>query len=174
MLFRFTILYSHGVDRSFDALNITHPEQVQHVHEAYIHAGANVIQTNTYGANYIKLARYGLEEKVKKINQAGVRIAKAASNGNAYVLGNIGGIHGGQNFIELEEIKRSFREQLYCLLLEGVDGLILETYYNLEELHTVLQIAREETDIPIITNVSMHETGVLENGIALHVALKEL
>lgn len=169
-----TILYSHGVDRSFEELNITHPEQIQHVHEAYIHAGANVIQTNTYGANYIKLARYGLEEKVKKINQAGVRIAKAASNGNAYVLGNIGGIHGGRNFIELEEIKRSFREQLYCLLLEGVDGLILETYYNLEELHTVLQIAREETDLPIITNVSMHEPGVLENGITLSDALIQL
>src|SRR5690625_1838697 len=169
-----TILYSHGVDRSFDALNITHPEQVQHVHEAYIHAGANVIQTNTYGANYIKLARYGLEEKVKKINQSAVQIAKKASQNNAYVLGNIGGIHGGQSFIELEEIKRSFREQLYCLLLEGVDGLILETYYSLTELKTVLDIAREETDLPIITNVSMHESGVLENGVPLPDALREL
>jgi len=169
-----TILYSHGVDRSFEELNITHPDQIKHVHEAYIHAGANVIQTNTYGANYIKLARYGLEEKVKKINQTAVRIAKEASNGEAYVIGNIGGIHGAQNFIELEEIKRSFREQLYCLLLEGVDGLILETYYSLEELRTVLQIAREETDLPIITNVSMHEPGVLENGVALPDALTQL
>lgn len=169
-----TILYSHGVDRSFEELNMTHPEQIQHVHEAYIHAGANVIQTNTYGANYIKLARYGLEEKVKKINQTAVQIAKAASKGSAYVLGNIGGIHGGQNFIELDEIRRSFREQLYCLLLEGVDGLILETYYSLEELTTVLEIAREETDIPIIANVSMHEPGVLENGVALQDALSQL
>src|SRR5690625_2649846 len=139
-----SILYSHGVDRSFDELNLTHPEQIQHVHEAYIHAGANVIQTNTYGANYIKLARYGLEEKVKEINQTAVKIAKEASQNNAYVLGNIGGIHGGQNVIEPEEIKRSFREQLYCLLLEGVDGLILETYYDLDELTTVLEIARKE------------------------------
>lgn len=169
-----TILYSHGVDRSFEELNMTHPEQIQHVHEAYIHAGANVIQTNTYGANYIKLARYGLEEQVKKINQKAVRIARAASDGNAYVLGNIGGIHGSQNVIEPEEIKRSFREQLYCLLLEGVDGLILETYYDLEELTTVLEIAREETDIPIITNVSMHEPGVLENGVLLKDALAQL
>src|SRR5690625_84696 len=169
-----TILYSHGVDRRFEELNMTHPEQIQHVHEAYIHAGANVIQTNTYGANYIKLARYGLEEQVKKINQKAVRIARAASDGNAYVLGNIGGIHGSQNVIEPEEIKRSFREQLYCLLLEGVDGLILETYYDLEELTTVLEIAREETDIPIITNVSMHEPGVLENGVLLKDALAQL
>src|SRR5699024_4051713 len=127
-----------------------------------------------YGASYIKLSCYGLEEQVKKINQEAVRIAKRASNGNAFVLGSIGGIRGGKNYTELDEIKRSFREQLYCLLLEGVDGLILETYYDLAELKTVLEIAREETDIPIITNVSMHETGVLENGIALPTALKEL
>lgn len=170
-----TILYSHGVDRSFEELNLTHPEQIQNVHEAYINAGANIIQTNTYGANYIKLARYGLEEQVKKINQSAVQIAKKASNGKVHVLGNIGGIHGAQTLIETEEeIKRSFREQLYCLLLEDVDGLILETYYNLDELKTVLQIAREETDLPIITNVSMHEPGVLENGLALTEALKQL
>lgn len=170
-----TILYSHGVDRSFEELNLSHPEQIQNVHEAYINAGADVIQTNTYGANYIKLARYGLEEQVKNINQKAVQIAKKASKGRVHVLGNIGGIHGAQTLLESdEEIKRSFREQLYCLLLEGVDGLILETYYNLDELKTVLQIAREETDLPIITNVSMHEPGVLENGALLFDALKQL
>lgn len=170
-----TILYSHGVDRSFEELNLSHPEQIQNVHEAYINAGADVIQTNTYGANYIKLARYGLEEQVKNINQKAVQIAKKASKRRVHVLGNIGGIHGAQTLLESdEEIKRSFREQLYCLLLEGVDGLILETYYNLDELKTVLQIAREETDLPIVTNVSMHEPGVLENGVTLFDALKQL
>jgi len=170
-----TILYSHGIDQSFEALNLTHPEQIQQVHEAYIHAGSQVIQTNTYGANYIKLARYGLEEQVKAMNQEAVRIAKKASNGNAYILGSIGGIHGGQSHIESEEeIKRSFREQLYCLLLEGVDGIILETYYDFSELKAVLEIARETTHLPIITNVSMHEPGVLENGLLLPDALQEL
>jgi len=170
-----TILYSHGVERSFEELNLTHPEQIQNVHEAYINAGADIIQTNTYGANYIKLARYGLEEQVKKINQKAVQIAKKASNNRVHVLGNIGGIHGAQTLpITDEEIKRSFREQLYCLLLEGVDGLILETYYSLDELKTVLKIAREETDLPIIANVSMHEPGVLENGLSLTDALSEL
>lgn len=170
-----TILYSHGVDRSFEALNITHPEQIQHVHEAYIHAGAEVIQTNTYGANFIKLQRYGLEDKVKEINQKAVQIAKKASQGKAYVLGNIGGIHGGLNYQESkQEIKRNVREQLYCLLLEGVDGLLFETYYDIEELKTVLSIARETTELPIITNVSMHEPGVLENGQPLHEILQQL
>lgn len=170
-----TLLYSYGIDRSFEELNLTHPEEVLHVHRAYLSAGANVIQTNTYGANYIKLSRYGLEDRVKKINSEAVRIAKKATQNDAYVVGTIGGIHGsGLHFGMNEEIKRSFREQLYCLLLEGVDGLLLETYYDLNELETVLKIAREETDIPIITNVSMHEPGVLENGIELSDALERL
>lgn len=170
-----TILYSHGVDQCFEELNLSQPEQIKNVHEAYINAGAKVIQTNTYGANYIKLSRYGLQDYVKKINQAAVRIAKEASQGRAYVLGNIGGIHGGKVMNETkEEIKRSFREQLYSLLFEEIDGLILETYYDLEELKMVLQIAREETDLPIVTNVSMHVPGVLENGVSLAEGLKQL
>lgn len=170
-----TLLYSHGVDLCFEELNLTHPDQVLRIHQAYIEAGADIIQTNTYGANYIKLARHGLEDSVKKINKAAVQIAKKAAGKNTFVLGTIGGIHGSRTSIGTkDEIKRSFREQLYCLLLEGVDGLLLETYYDFDELTTVLKIAREETDIPIITNVSMHEAGVLQNGIELIDALQQL
>lgn len=170
-----SLLYSHGVDRCFEELNLTHPDQLLHIHQAYIEAGADIIQTNTYGANYIKLSRYGLEDQVKKINQAAVRLAKQAAGKDTFVIGTIGGIHGSQTSIGTqEEIKRSFREQLYCLLLEGVDGLLLETYYDFDELTTVLKIAREETDIPIITNVSMQEAGVLQNGMELADALRKL
>ncbi len=170
-----TMLYSLGVDRSFEELNVTHPEQVLRVHQAYIDAGARVIQTNTYGANHIKLSRYGLENQVKKLNTKAVQIAKQVRRDDTFILGAIGGIHGARTSIGTKnEIIRSFREQLYCLLLEGVDGLILETYYDLDELTTVLQIAREETDLPIVTNVSMHEPGILENGIVLSDALSEL
>ncbi|XKI14101.1 bifunctional homocysteine S-methyltransferase/methylenetetrahydrofolate reductase [Sporosarcina sp. ANT_H38] len=170
-----TLLYSHGVDLCFEEMNLTHPDQVLHIHQAYIEAGADIIQTNTYGANYIKLARYGLEDSVKKINKAAVQLAKKAAGKNTFILGTIGGIHGSRTSIGTkEEIKRSFREQLYCLLLEGVDGLLLETYYDFDELTTVLKIAREETDIPIITNVSMHEAGVLQNGLELADALQQL
>ena len=170
-----SMLYSHGVDTSFEALNLTEPEQIQAIHEAYIDAGADVIQTNSYGANYVKLARYGLEEEVNKINTASVRLAKKASKNRAFVLGNIGGIHGANKLLASnEEVKRSFREQLYCLLLEGVNGILLETYYNFDELSSVLKIAREETDLPIITNVTLHEPGVLENGLFLGEAFKEL
>lgn len=171
-----SLLYSYGVDRCFEELNLTNPDEVLRIHQAYIEARADVIQTNTYGANYIKLARYGLEDQVKKINEAAVQIARKAATGkNTFVLGTIGGIHGSQTSIGTkEEIKRSFREQLYCLLLAGVDGLLLETYYDFDELTTVLKIAREATDLPIITNVSMHEAGVLQNGLALAEALEQL
>lgn len=170
-----TLLYSYGVDRCFEELCLTHPDQVLNVHRAYIEAGADVIQTNTYGANYIKLARYGLEEQVKQINEAAVKLAREAAGDKAFVVGTIGGIHGTQSLLgSKEEIKRSFREQLYCLLMEKVDGIMLETYYDLDELIMVLDIAREITDIPIIANVSMHEAGNMENGMPLAKALQEL
>ncbi len=78
---------------------------------------------------------------MKKINSEAVRIAKKAVNKQSFIVGTIGGIHGARYHVEEEELKRSFREQLYCLLLEGVDGLLLETYYDLDELTTVLKIS---------------------------------
>lgn len=174
-----TLLYSYGIDRSFEELNLSHPDDVSGIHRAYIEAGADIIQTNTYGANYIKLSRYGLEDEVKKINQAAIRLAKEAARGTGtYILGTMGGINGSSDtklpLASEEEVKRSFREQLYCFLLEGVDGLLLETFYDVDELKTVLKIVRETTDLPVIANVSMHEPGLLQNGQQLPEVLKEL
>jgi methionine synthase I (cobalamin-dependent)/5,10-methylenetetrahydrofolate reductase len=170
-----TLLYSHGVDRCFEELNLSKPEDILHIHEAYIAAGAEVIQTNTYGANYVKLARYGLEDEVPAINRAAVRLAKQAARNKAYVLGTIGGLRSiNKSAVSIEEVKRTFREQLFVLLNEDVDGLLLETYYDLEELETVLAIARKETDKPIIAHVSLHEVGVLQDGTPLAEALERL
>lgn len=169
-----TLLYSYGIDRCFEELNLSKEDEVKRVHEAYVQAGADIIQTNTYGANYIKLSRYGLEEETKRINTKAVQIAKAAA-GSAYVLGTIGGIRTfNKNAYSIEEIKRSFREQLYILLNEEPDGLLLETYYDIEEAKAVLQIARKETTLPIVMNVSMHEQGVLQDGTPLKDGLTEL
>ncbi|APT49101.1 bifunctional homocysteine S-methyltransferase/methylenetetrahydrofolate reductase [Bacillus safensis] len=169
-----TLLYSYGIDRCFEELNLSKADEVKRVHEAYVQAGADIIQTNTYGANYIKLSRYGLEEETKRINTKAVQIAKAAA-GSAYVLGTIGGIRTfNKNAYSIEEIKRSFREQLYILLNEEPDGLLLETYYDIEEAKAVLQIARKETTLPIVMNVSMHEQGVLQDGTPLKDGLSEL
>jgi len=170
-----TLLYSFGTDCCFEELNLSHPGQIQSIHKAYIDAGADLIQTNTYAANYLKLLRYGLEDSVKEINSAAVRNAKIAAKNKAYVLGTIGGNRGIKpNSVSIEEIKRSFREQLYCLLLEGVDGLLLETFYDLEELETVLAIARKETKLPIVAQVSLQEPGILQNQIPVNEALKRL
>lgn len=170
-----TLLYSYGTDCCFEQLNLTHPDQIESIHKAYIEAGADVIQTNTYSANYIKLQRYGLEEQVKELNSAAVRLAKKAAGSSTYILGTIGGIRGtGPSSLTIEEIKRSFREQLYCLLLEGVDGILLETYYDLEELETVLTIARSQTDIPIIAQISLQEVGILNDRTPINTAIQRL
>ncbi|PJK16664.1 bifunctional homocysteine S-methyltransferase/methylenetetrahydrofolate reductase [Chryseomicrobium excrementi] len=169
-----TLLYSYGVDHCNEELNFSHPEDVLRVHQQYIEAGAEVIQTNTYAANYVKLARYGLQEQVKAINTAAVRLAKQAAGEEVYVLGTIGGLRGIKQDIPLDEIKRSFREQLYIFLMEGVDALLLETYYDFEELETVVQIAKQECELPIIAELSMHEVGVLQNGWTLAEGLSRL
>lgn len=89
-----TLLYAYGADTCYESFNLSHPEDIHAIHRAYIEAGASVIQTNTYSANYIKLAQYGLEEKVKDINKAAVRIAKEAANRDTFILGTVGGIRG--------------------------------------------------------------------------------
>ncbi|WP_110111697.1 bifunctional homocysteine S-methyltransferase/methylenetetrahydrofolate reductase [Bacillus sp. CGMCC 1.16541] len=170
-----TLLYTHGIDSCFEELNLTKSEEIFGIHQAYLQAGANVIQTNTYAANYQKLSRHGLEDSVKDINVAGVKVAKQAVRHNGYVVGTIGGTRSFQkSSTTIEEIKRSFREQLFWLLHEDVDGLLLETYYDFEELKTVLEIARKETDKPIISHVSLHEIGVLQDGTHIGDALSQL
>ncbi|MFT8708106.1 MAG: bifunctional homocysteine S-methyltransferase/methylenetetrahydrofolate reductase [Sporolactobacillus sp.] len=167
-----TLLYSYGIDRCFEELTISHAEEIVHVHEAYIHAGANLIQTNTYGANQLKLARYGLENEVKPFNKAAVALARQAAKDDVYVFGTIGGIRGFQKqSVSLETIEQIFTEQAETLLAESVDGLLLETYYDFDELKRVLQRARKLTQLPIIAHVSMQEPGVLMNGLSLAQAL---
>ncbi|HEU5140699.1 MAG TPA: bifunctional homocysteine S-methyltransferase/methylenetetrahydrofolate reductase [Bacillales bacterium] len=170
-----TLLYANGVDACFEELNLSHPEQVRAVHQAYVNAGAHVIQTNTYAANRLKLARHGLEENVKEMNKEAVRLASEASAGKAYVLGTIGGIRGiKKGTATLEDIEYGFREQLDHLLSESIDGILLETYYDLDELTKVLAIARKSTGLPIIVNVSLHEPGTLQDGTSLTDAFQQL
>lgn len=161
-----TLLYSFGIDTCYEELNLTNPERIIGLHKEYIEAGADLIQTNTFGANYHKLKRYGLEREVAKINREGVRLAKEAAGGQVYVLGTIGGLRSvRKSELSLKEIGSHFKEQLDALLQEEPDGLLLETYYDLEELLYVLAIARKETNLPIVANISLHEVGLLQNGM---------
>ncbi|RFU68294.1 MULTISPECIES: bifunctional homocysteine S-methyltransferase/methylenetetrahydrofolate reductase [unclassified Bacillus (in: firmicutes)] len=170
-----TLLYSNGIGHCYEELNISDPGRIETIHAAYLDAGADILQSNTYGANYYKLKRYGLEDEVSNINRKGISLARKAAKDKAFVFGTIGASRSiRKSDLSLEEIKRGFREQLYSQLVESPDGLLFETYYDLEELETVLQIARNETDLPIIANVSMHEIGYLQNGIHLNEAFQRL
>ncbi|HEX5563731.1 MAG TPA: bifunctional homocysteine S-methyltransferase/methylenetetrahydrofolate reductase, partial [Sporosarcina sp.] len=171
-----TLLYSYGIDFSYEELNVEKPEIIEKIHREYIDAGADVIQTNTYGANSLKLARYGLESRVKEFNEAAIRIAKhAAAPGNQYVLGTIGGLRGiRKSDASLAEVLTIVREQADALLSGDPDGLLLETYYDFEELSTVVTELRKLTDVPLIAQVAMDEPGVLQNGMHLNDALHQL
>lgn len=164
-----TLLYLNGIDRCFEELNLTRPEQVRQIHQAYLGAGAEVIQTNTYAANDHKLKRYNLEYELEAINRAGARLARSAAEGTgAYVLGTIGGIRSTKpGEVTLGEIKRSNERQIESLLSEGVDGLLLETFYDPEELRATLTLARQKTDLPIVAQVSTQDSGFLQDGSTL-------
>lgn len=170
-----TLLYSYGLDNCHEEMNIIRPDVIEKIHGEYIAAGADVIQTNTYGANAIKLARYGLESKVVEINAAAVTLAKKAANGGQFVIGSIGGIRGvRKSDTTLEEILTAIREQATVLIDGQIDGLLLETYYDFEELSETIKMLRSITNMPIIAQVSMHDPGVLQNGLKLNVALQQL
>ena len=167
-----TMLYSRGVfiNRCFDELNLAQPDLVRQIHREYVKAGAEIIETNTFGANRARLAAFGIAEKLSAINQAGVRVAReAAADSNAYVAGAIGplGVRieplGPTSFTEAREI---FREQAAALLEGGADLLILETFGNLEELREAVQAAHEASGgaVPIVAQVTIDDFGHLPGG----------
>ena len=128
-----TLFYLRGIDNCYEELNCTEPDQIEAIHRAYLEAGADILQSNTYGANFHKLKRYGLEDEVSQINRQGIAIAKKVAKDKAFVFGTIG---SNKEYSKIrykpEDIKRPFREQLYSLLIENPDGLLFETYYDLE------------------------------------------
>jgi homocysteine S-methyltransferase len=166
-----TALYSKGVfiNRCYDELNLSLPALVRDVHQEYAKAGAEILETNTFGANRKRLAAFGFAEKVRVINQAGVRIAREAARDLAFVAGAIGplGIRleplGSTSFAEARDI---FREQADALIEAGVDLLVLETFRDVNELREAIFAAREAAgpDVVIMTQVSIEDDGTLRDG----------
>lgn len=168
-----TLLYQRGIRGCFEELNLSDREQILSIHSRYIEAGADILQTNTYAANSHKLARYQLSDCVKDINLAAVAIAKEA--GDAYVAATIGGIASmHQEKVPLEERMISLKEQADVLLSSEVDGFLLETFYDFEELKQILSYLREKTDRPIIAQATLGDIGVLHTGMRLQEALEIL
>ena len=159
-----TMLYARGVfiNKSFDALNLSQPDLVGEVHREYLRAGADVIETNTFGANRVKLSHFGLSDRLQEINRTGAEIARAASRDRAYVAGAIGplGIRiepfGKTGADEAEEY---FREQAAALLEGGVDLFILETFRDVNEIGAAIAALRSLSDLPIVAQMTTEEDG---------------
>ncbi|MCU5746481.1 bifunctional homocysteine S-methyltransferase/methylenetetrahydrofolate reductase [Staphylococcus sp. SQ8-PEA] len=170
-----TILFSEGLDTCPEAYNLTHPSKIEAIHRSYIEAGADVIQTNTYGANFEKLKSFGLEHKVKQIHQAAVKIAKRAANEETIILGTVGGFRGvTQEELNLSTILYHTELQIDTLIESGVDALLFETYYDLEELTEVVKSARQKSDIPIIAQLTASNTNYLRDSSEINEALKQV
>src|SRR5437879_130424 len=162
-----TLLYARGItyEQCFDELNITQPELSQSIHREYISAGAQIIETNTFGANRVKLDGYQLGDRVREINSRAVRLAREAreiSGQPVFVAGAVG--PSGQplqapNEQRLSELRGIFREQIEALLEGGADLLILETFSSLAELRQAVLAAQEAGGVPIVAQMSFYEDG---------------
>jgi methionine synthase I (cobalamin-dependent)/5,10-methylenetetrahydrofolate reductase len=159
-----TMLYAKGVfiNKSFDALNVTQPDLVAEVHQEYVRAGADIIETNTFGANRIKLASFGVADRLHAINEQGARIARHAADGKAYVAGSIGplGIRiepWGKTGVD--EAREYFREQARGLADGGVDLFILETFRDLNEMGAAIDAVRSVSALPIVAQMTTEEDG---------------
>lgn len=172
-----TFLYQKGfpVGISYEELNLISPGVIEDVHRSYIEAGAVLLESNTFSANYDKLSKYGLESKVEEINRAGMRIARSAAGENGYVVGAVGSIRAGKRAnLSSSELKKYFAEQLSALLLEAPDGILLETFYDVEELHLAVKAVRKLSDLPLICQLAVDETARTLDGLTLPEAFRIL
>jgi homocysteine S-methyltransferase len=159
-----TLLYSNGVfiNRCYDELNLSQPDLIRGIHHDYLQAGAEVIETNTFGGNSFRLERHGMAGKVREINLAGAELAReAAKSFDVWVAGSVGPIGlrieplGKTSFAEA---RAAFREQIEALVEGGVNLLIMETFGYVEELHQAILAARDvDPKIPVVAQVTVDE-----------------
>ena len=167
-----TVLYSRGVsaDACFDVLNLSSPQLVQSIHADYVTAGADCIETNTFGANRFKLAVHGLERQVREINRRGARLARDVRESmgrDVLVLGSIGPLGkylAPLGTVTADEAREAFREQAEALLEGGVDGFVVETFSDLTEIGLAVEAIRAVTDLPIVAQMAFTDEGVTFTG----------
>lgn len=172
-----TYLYQIGfpVGISYEELNLSQPEIIERVHREYYEAGARFIETNTYSANRERLSKYGLEAEVEQINRAGVEIARKAVGSDAYVIGSVGSIRAGKRKnIRTTQIEADFTQQIEVLTGSSVDGILLETFYDLDEILIALQITRKFSDLPVICQFAMEDVGRTSDGFLVSEAFEQL
>src|SRR5205814_6897711 len=174
-----TMLYSKGIyiNRSYDELNLVAADLVREVHSEYIRAGADIIETNTFGANVNKLLPYGLDGSAREINIKAARIAREAAGNRALVAGAVGPLglriepYGPTSF---DEAKAMFADQVSALLGGGVDVFVLETFSDISELHQAIRAVRELCDLPIVAQITIQLDGNTLFGATVETFTKEL
>src|SRR5438094_660424 len=167
-----TLLYARGVslDACFDVLNLNNPRVVQSIHADYIAAGADCIETNTFGANRFKLAVHGMDGRVREINRRGVALARdvrESSGRDVLVLGSIGPLGkylAPLGTVTTEEAQAAFLEQAEALLEGGVDAFVVETMSDLDEAALAVTAVRSITDLPIVAQVAFTDDGATFTG----------
>ena len=166
-----TMLYASGVslNRCFDELNLVSPHLVKEVHMGYVKAGAELLETNTFGANRFRLAKFDLADKVREINLAGAHLARESAGEDLYVGGSVGPLGlrlEPLGATSLEEARSAFREQVGALAEGGVDLIVIETMMDLEEAHQALLAAREATSLPVVVQMTVQEDGNTISGVS--------
>jgi methionine synthase / methylenetetrahydrofolate reductase(NADPH) len=161
-----TLLYSKGIfiNRCYDELNLSQPDLIRGIHHEYLQAGAEIIESNTFGANSFRLGRHSLADKVRDVNRMGARLAReAAKSFDVWVAGSVGPLGtrieplGKTSF---EEARQAFREQIEALAEGGVDLLMMETFGYLEELHQAMLAAKDVgAKLPLVVQVTIDEDG---------------
>ena len=176
-----TMISERGINRetNYEQLNFTHPEFIKDLHSAYLAAGAQLLETNTFGANRTKLAPFNAATEVAQINRAGVALAREVAGDRAYVGGSIGPLADVVYQRDTEPLtddqKRDiFKEQIVALADAGADLLVLETFADLAQLLLALDVARKNTDLPVICQMAYHERGHTQTGIGVQTALDAL
>ncbi|HPZ09969.1 MAG TPA: bifunctional homocysteine S-methyltransferase/methylenetetrahydrofolate reductase [Candidatus Eremiobacteraeota bacterium] len=159
-----TEIYRRGIyiNRSFDELNLSNPGLILEIHKDYINSGADVIQTNTFGANLYKLKPYGFSDKVKVINYEGAKIARQAAGHTVLVAGSIGPLGvklEPWGTVSLKEAREAFKEQAQALLEGGVDLFVIETFSDLGEIHQAISAVKEICDLPVVAEMTIDNQG---------------
>lgn len=174
-----TLLLADGIpiERCFEELCVSEPDRIRTIHERYIGAGARVIKTNTFGANAVRLERFGMEDRVAKINHAAVQVAiKAASGKDVFVAASVGplGINADEAAARGIDRAKCFREQIAALLEGGVQQIFFETFMDFTEIEIAFRAKKELSDVPEICSFSCAPDGVLSGGMTLMEAFAKL
>lgn len=163
-----TLLYERGVfiNRNFDEVCLSQPELVYKIHREYLLAGAQLLESNTYGANRIRLAKHGLADKIVEINRAAVDIVRRAAEDAAYLAGSIGptGLSTGELRRAEADVRAAYGEQAKLLSDAGCQVLIIETFANPWELRLAIEEARAATSLPIVAQVAVNNKGEVSDG----------